>query len=83
MQRWSRLRIPRRARAVVAALRGVAVLRVGDNVVREVTGRRVVSVVSVDARSVLSDLLAVRNLRLRVVLRAKRILEIARELQSV
>lgn len=77
------MRIRHRARAVVAALRGVAVLRVGDNVVREVTARRVVSVVSVDARSVLSDLLAVRNLRLRVVLRAKRILEIARELQSV
>lgn len=83
MERWSRLRIRHRARAVVAALRGVAALRDVDNVVREVTARRVGSVVSVDARSVLSDLLAVRSHLLRVLLRAKRILEIARELQSV
>ena len=83
MQRWSRLRIRHRARAVVAVPRGVAVLRDVDNVVREVTASRIGSVVSVDARSVLSDLLAVRSHLLRVLLRAKRILEIARGLQSV
>ncbi len=83
VQRWSRLRIPRRARAVVVALRGAAALRDVDNVVREVTARRVGSVVSVDARSALSDLLAVRRLRSRVAHRVRRILEIARGLQSV